>query len=119
MSSDVQEAAGGSRIAWHRDGAVTVLQLDGELDIASAPELSAAIARACDAGARAVVLNMAGVGFLDSTGVRMLLEARSLAGRELVLMAPSRAVVWVLDLTCLRGRFAEIDADADLATLQR
>jgi len=51
--------------------------------------------------------------------VRMLLEAGSLAGRELVLMAPSRAVIRVLDLTCLRGRFAEIDADADLATLQR
>jgi anti-anti-sigma factor len=119
MSSDVQEAAGGLRITWHRDGAVTVLQLDGELDIASAPEVSAAIARAFDAGARAVVLNMAGVGFLDSTGVRMLLEARSLAGREPVLMAPSRAVTRVLDLTRIRGRFVEIDAHADLATLQR
>ena len=119
MSSDVRQAAGGLRITWHRDGAVAGLQLDGELDIASAPELSAAIARAFDAGARAVVLNMAGVGFLDSTGVRMLLEAGSLAGRELVLMAPSPAVIRVLDLTCLRGRFAEIDADADLATLQR
>jgi anti-sigma B factor antagonist len=119
MSRDVQQAAGGLRITRHRDGAVTVLQLDGELDIESAPELRAAIARAFDAGPRAVVLNMAGVGFLDSTGVRMLLEARSLAGRELVLMAPSRAVIRVLDLTCLRGRFADIDADADLATLQR
>jgi hypothetical protein len=42
---------------------------------------------------------MAGVGFLDSTGVRMLREAPHLAGRELVPMAPSRAFSRALGLT--------------------
>jgi len=98
---------------------VTVLRLDGELDLASAPELSAALARTFDDAAKPVVLDMAGVGFIDSTGVRMLLEAQNLAGRDLALMAPSRAVTRVLDLTRLRGRFVEIDANADLTTLLR
>lgn len=78
---------------------MTVLQLTGELDRARAPQLSAALASACGGGARPVVLDMAGVGFLDSTGVRMLREAPHLAGRELVPMAPSRAFTRVLGLT--------------------
>ena len=98
---------------------VTLLRLEGELDLASAPELSSAVQQAFAGAAQPVVLDMAAVGFIDSTGVRTLLEAQQLAGRDLVLMAPSGAVTRVLDLTRLRGRFVEIDADADLATLRR
>jgi anti-sigma B factor antagonist len=119
MSCDVQETAGGLRISRRSEGGVTVLQLTGERDIASTPQLSSATASAFGGGARPVVLEMAGVGLLDSTGVRMLRAARHLAGRELVLMAPSRAVTRVFDLTRRRGSFVEIDADADRTTPQR
>jgi anti-anti-sigma factor len=119
MASEVQETAGGLRITRRNAAGVTVLRLDGELDLATAPELSAAVQQAFAGGAHPVVLDMAAVGFIDSTGVRTLLEAQQLAGRDLVLMAPSGAVTRVLDLTRLRGRFVEIDANADLTTLQR
>lgn len=118
MTSEVQETAGGFRITRRNHAGVTILRLDGELDLASSPGLSNAVQQAFEGTAQTVVLDMAGVGFIDSTGVRTLLEAQHLAGRDLVLMAPSTAVTRVLDLTRLRGRFVEIAANADLTTLQ-
>lgn len=119
MTREVQETAGGLRITRRLQSGVTVLRLDGELDLASAPELSAAVRQAFGGATRPVVLDMAAVGFIDSTGVRTLLEAQHVAGQDLVLMAPSGPVTRVLDLTRLRGRFVEIDADADLSALHR
>jgi len=119
MARAVQETAGGPRIPRCGRAGITRLQPDGELDRAGAPALSSAIQQAFTGAAQPVVLDMAAVGFFDSTGVRTLLEAQHLAGCDLVLMAPSTAVTRVLDLTRLRGRFVEIDADADLATLRR
>jgi anti-anti-sigma factor len=118
MASDVRETAGGLRITRRDAAGVTLLRLEGELDLATAPELSTAVQQALEGARQPVVLDMAAVGFIDSTGVRTLLEAQHLAGRDLVLMAPSGAVTRVLDLTRLRGRFVEIDADADLATVR-
>ncbi len=119
MASEVQETAGGLRITCRNTAGVTLLRLEGEIDLATAPELSAAVRQAFTGAAQPLVLDMAAVGFIDSTGVRTLLEAQHLAGHNLVLMAPSGTVTRVLDLTRLRGRFMEIDADADLATLRR
>ncbi len=119
MASEVQKTAGGLRITCRNTAGVTLLRLEGELDLAGAPALSSALQQAYTGAAQPVVLDMAAVGFIDSTGVRTLLEAQQLAGRSLVLMAPSGAVTRVLDLTRLRGRFMEIDADADLAALRR
>jgi anti-sigma B factor antagonist len=118
MGTPFPDAAGGLRISSRREGNVTVLSLDGELDLANAPDLSAALADAGNGAAEPLVLDMAGVSFVDSTGVRVLLEAQ-MAGqhRVIAIMAPSRAVTRVLDLTRLRGRFLEINATGDLAHL--
>lgn len=119
MSRDVQEAAAGVRISRRREGGVTVVHLTGERDTARAPQLSSTTSRAFGGGAPAVVLDMAGVGVLDSTGVCTLRDARHLTGRGFVPMAPSRTVTRVLDLTRRRGSLVEIDADADRTPPQR
>ncbi|MCC6830556.1 MAG: STAS domain-containing protein [Thermoleophilia bacterium] len=91
----------------------TVLRLTGELDLATAPEVLAAVeAATCDGGPSRLVLDMSGVSFIDSTGVRTLLEANRVAGNDLSLLAPSPAVTRVLELTELRGHLNEI-ADLD------
>jgi anti-sigma B factor antagonist len=46
------------------------LVLAGELDIASADGLQDAVARACADGARKIVLDLTGLTFIDSTGIR-------------------------------------------------
>lgn len=93
------------------DARAYVIRMVGELDLAGAPALTAAVGRASDepGGGAPLVLDMRDVSFIDSTGVRTLLEAAQSAGGSLTLMAPSAAVTRVLDLTRLRGRFVEIE----------
>jgi anti-anti-sigma factor len=52
------------------------LILSGELDIASAPDLEAAITRLCTAGALEIELDLRELTFIDSSGIRALLGAR-------------------------------------------
>ena len=59
-------------------GAVLV-QVDGELDLASAPLLESHIDSAEVAAAETVVLDLRGVQFIDSTGLRAIFGAHSRA----------------------------------------
>ncbi len=53
------------------------LSLRGELDLASAPELEEAVATLCAEGAREAVLDVAGLEFVDSTGLRAILNVKA------------------------------------------
>jgi anti-sigma B factor antagonist len=52
------------------------LILTGELDIAGADELEAAITRLCTAGALEIELDLRQLTFIDSQGLRAILSAR-------------------------------------------
>jgi anti-anti-sigma factor len=58
-----------------------VIRLRGELDIESAPDLERVLLRSRPAGER-VVLDLADLKFMDSTGLRVLLRARAAAEAE-------------------------------------
>jgi anti-sigma B factor antagonist len=60
---------------YERDGRHT-LTLAGELDLATAGELEAAINRLCAYGAREIVLDLHELSFVDSTGLRVILTGR-------------------------------------------
>jgi anti-anti-sigma factor len=53
-------------------------RLHGELDIASAPILDASLADACTEGAEEVVVDMGGIEFMDSAGLRTIIRGRKL-----------------------------------------
>jgi len=55
---------------------VTVLELQGVLDIDSIEQLESAIYDVTSAGKCALVLDLSGVGFIDSTGLQLLISAR-------------------------------------------
>ena len=59
----------------------TLITLAGELDLASAPHLDRAFETVRGSGARHVTVDLRGLTFLDSTGVRAFLEA-DLASRN-------------------------------------
>jgi anti-anti-sigma factor len=52
--------------------------LSGELDLASAPALEATIERTARGGTRAITLDLSGLTFIDSCGLRSILIAKRL-----------------------------------------
>jgi anti-anti-sigma factor len=79
-----------------------VLVLAGELDSYTAPALSEHLG----AEPPVEVVDVAGITFIDSSGLRVLVEAhhaRTAAGSRLVLRAPSAAVQRLLEISGLAG----------------
>lgn len=74
----------------------------GEVDSYSTPELSAR----CADDAWNGVIDLSGVTFMDSSGIRLLVEANRAERRSLVLRAPSEAVVRLLELSGVAPSFA-------------
>ena len=68
-----------------REAGATRLVLRGELDLATAPQLEHALAAAGDG----VLLDLRGLTFMDSTGVRVLLEAAERGGPGLRVLPPA------------------------------
>lgn len=89
------------------------LVVSGEVDVHTAPQLRHAadevLARRSD-----LRLDMSGVGFIDSSGLGVLVsitEAARKAGGDLVVVAPSRAVVRLLELSGLTQHIHVDDHD--------
>jgi anti-anti-sigma factor len=82
------------------------LMLGGELDIASAPVLHAAVSRICEngaAGAR-ITLDLSGLVFIDSTGMAEVILTSQLCDRdgfELSVIPGPRAVQRMFERTGL------------------
>jgi anti-sigma B factor antagonist len=68
---------GSLRLNSRVDGNRHTIVLTGELDVASAPVLEEALTDACDSGAREVVLDMSGLEFMDSTGLRAIIRGKA------------------------------------------
>jgi anti-sigma B factor antagonist len=58
-------------------GGVRSFNLSGELDHATAPELREPLESAIEAGTRAVLVDLSDCNFIDSTGLSVLVHARS------------------------------------------
>jgi anti-anti-sigma factor len=88
----------------------------GEIDAHTADVLRAQLLPDTDSGGDDVRVDISAVTFIDSSGLRVLLEAhRALqqAGRRLVLVAPSRPVVRLFEVTGLTGA---LDVEPPLGT---
>ena len=68
-----------------RDG-FTVAAIEGEIDISNSIELETELSHAVPNDARGLVLDVSGVGFIDSSGIRTLFDlAARLGGHQQVL----------------------------------
>jgi anti-anti-sigma factor len=91
------------RITAESEGATTVLRLAGELDLATADLLRERVRTLLGHGSviQLLVLDVAGLEFLDVTGLGALLEARrklAATGATLTLRRPRPMVVRMLSL---------------------
>lgn len=85
-----------------------VVAPQGELDVASAGVLEREIRALGAEHVERVILDLRGVEFIDSTGLRTLLSVRNTAlreGYELTLMPGPPRVQRIFDLTATRGLF--------------
>src|SRR3954463_12595957 len=94
MNSTVRTASDG----------VAVLGLTGKLNMVSAPSVREAVASLVTAGSTRVVIDLAHVSFLDSSGLGALisgLKSARQAGGDLRIAAPGEQARVVLKLTTL------------------
>jgi anti-sigma B factor antagonist len=79
-----------------------VVEVAGDIDMATSPQLREGLQRVLDAGTHNVVVDLAGVGFMDSSGlgalVVMFKVARERGGR-LCVAAVQRQVRGILTIT--------------------
>lgn len=78
--------------------------VEGEIDAHTAPHLEAALTEIPDTDI--VIADFRGVTFMDSSGLRVLVEATTRAvdqGRELIISNPSSAVRRVIEISGLNG----------------
>lgn len=102
-----------------QDGRV-VLAVRGDVDIATAPELRARLVAAIDEF-KVVVVDLGEVGFMDSTGLGVLVASRNRAGsvgHRLVVARPQKIVKSALRLVQIDTVIDVYDTlDAALADL--
>ena len=90
------------------DGRTTVITVDGEIHVSTAPEFSGVLSAAIAAGRRGLVLDLSSVMFIDSTGLSVLLNAlRRLtrAGGSMALVCSNPTVLRLFEITRLDSTF--------------
>lgn len=94
----------------------------GDLDLAAGRTLEGEIRLRKSTATERVVVDLRGVRFLDSTGLRVLISLRNDAkrsGHDLALVAGPPAVQRVFQLTATRGLFSWLDPEADPPSAER
>lgn len=94
----------------HEDDRVLV-DVRGEVDILTAPQLAAVLEPEVTAGKSDVVVDLGELEFIDASGLHVLQRAHQQAlrrGRRLVLRSPPRILTRILEVTALH-RFFNID----------
>jgi anti-anti-sigma factor len=89
-----------------------VVSLRGELDLAGAAALEQELARLEEESAATLLLDLRGVGFMDSSGLRVIAVASQRAqelGRRLALVPGPEQVMRVFEITRMRERLDFVD----------
>lgn len=89
-------------IPWDRTEERIRLIVDGELDMATGPNLECALQGAESEAPALLILDLSALRFMDCTGLHLILAAHertAAAGRRLALICGPRAVQRVFELT--------------------
>ena len=90
------------------EGGETVVAVTGELDVTTAPELRERLTALIGAGSTTILLDLAGVTFVDSTALSVLVAALKRlrqADGDLQLSSPLPSVRRVFEITGLTRLF--------------
>jgi anti-anti-sigma factor len=93
----------------------TVVFLTGELDMATAPELTGVLGPLVEHGPRVVVLDFSALSFIDSSGIAALVDAQQRLGeqqRRLAVHGAQQGAVRVFEIAGLVD-FLHVQTDQD------
>jgi anti-anti-sigma factor len=93
----------------------SVVAVEGELDLATAPQLRDRLVALSEEGQPQIILDLTRLGFIDSTGLSVLVMAHNRArvdGGSILIRNPSPSVLRILEITGLVSVFAIEDRDA-------
>jgi len=104
------------QLAVRTDGAVAVVTITGEVDLYTAPRLEEALVRACAETPPRVVVNLAGVVYMDSTALRVLTAALKRVrerGGELAIVVTQPKIAKLFTITGLDQLFPICPTEAE------
>jgi anti-sigma B factor antagonist len=111
------EAPGRLHLGYRLDAGVAVVTVTGEVDLVTCGVLRDGLLRTMtDDNGRALVVNLAGVSFLDSTGLGVLVgvwHRVEASGGRLAVAVPSRQVRRALNTAGLTKALSVYDLEAD------
>jgi len=99
------------------DERTTVITVEGEIHVSTAPEFSGVLAASLQSGHTSLVLDLSGVMFIDSTGLSVLLNALrriTRAGGAMALVCSNPTVLRLFEITRLDTTF-DIHAELEPA----
>jgi anti-sigma B factor antagonist len=99
MDVDIQKSEGNG---------VTVIRVQGEVDLNTSPQVRKAITGSIPGKDGALAIDLSGVPYMDSSGVATLIEGLREAGKtgaNFMLVAPTSAVMKVLQLARIDSLF--------------
>jgi anti-sigma B factor antagonist len=100
-----------------RIGAGALVEVRGELDIATLPEFERAVTRMQSPGLERLVIDLRGLSFLDSMSIELLLRLHAeltATGADLVVVRGPRAVHRIFELMSLERVLAVVDEPPEL-----
>ena len=105
-------------IETHHEDGWTILVVGGELDLYTAPRLRDQVLAAVDGGADHIAIDLVGVGFIDSTGLGILVaclkRVREREGRLVLIASETSPLRRLLSLTGLEQVLPTYSALADV-----
>jgi anti-sigma B factor antagonist len=99
-------------VAVHERGTTSVVEVSGELDIATSPMLEERLVTAMLEEPETLVIDLSTVGFMDSTAVELLVRVAARAqghGVRLLVIQPAGPAAMVLEVCRLRDHLPIID----------
>ena len=90
------------------DDRTTIVTVDGEIHVSTAPEFSGVLNATIASGRTQVVLDLTGVTFIDSTGLSVLLNALRRTTRDggrMALVCTNPTVLRLFEITRLDATF--------------
>lgn len=110
------------RVDVREENRAAVIEVSGELDLASSPALEEKLDRVAESDTAIVIIDLRELDFMDSTGLSLLIRAHQQAeerGRRFGVVRGTQQVQRLLSLTGVADRLTLADAPEDLLTDER